>query len=82
LLAWAGSVILLQRIRYALPPDAHDKVVIHATVQGKIRGVLQTQGLVMEYKPILVGGRRCTAIVWTTATLVAVVELVRNGTLP
>ena len=36
----------------------------------------------MEYKPILVGGRRCTAIVWTTAALVAVVELVRNGTLP
>jgi saccharopine dehydrogenase (NAD+, L-lysine-forming) len=74
---------LVQRIRYALPPDAHDKVVIHATVQGKIRGVWQTQGLVMEYKPILIGGIRRTAIAWTTAAaLVAVVELVRDGTLP
>jgi saccharopine dehydrogenase (NAD+, L-lysine-forming) len=73
----------VQRIRYALPPDAHDKVVIQATVQGTIRGVLQTQGLVREYKPILIGGIKRTAIAWTTAAaLVAVVELVCNGTLP
>jgi saccharopine dehydrogenase (NAD+, L-lysine-forming) len=74
---------LVRRIRYALPPDAHDKVVIHATVQGKIRGAWQTKGLVMEYKPILIGGKKRTAIAWTTAAaLVAVVELVRNETLP
>jgi saccharopine dehydrogenase-like NADP-dependent oxidoreductase len=74
---------LVRRIRYALPPDAHDKVVIHATVQGNIHGALQTKGLVMEYKPILLGGQRRTAIAWTTAAaLVAVVELVRNNTLP
>jgi saccharopine dehydrogenase-like NADP-dependent oxidoreductase len=74
---------LVRRIRYALPPDAHDKVVIHATVQGNIHGALQTKGLVIEYKPILLGGQRRTAIAWTTAAaLVAVVELVRNNTLP
>jgi saccharopine dehydrogenase-like NADP-dependent oxidoreductase len=74
---------LVRRLRSALPPDAHDKVVIHATVQGKIAGALQTKGLVMEYKPIKLGGTWRTAIAWTTAAaLVAVVELVGSGTLP
>lgn len=74
---------LVRRIRYALPPDAHDTVLIHATVQGQKGGMMQTQGLVMAYKPIHLAGQRHTAIAWTTAAaLVAVVELVHNGTLP
>lgn len=74
---------LVRRIRYALPPDEQDTVVIHATVQGNIRGVLQTQGVVLTYHPIRLGGKRRTAIAWTTAAaLAAVVELVSNGTLP
>jgi len=74
---------LVQRIRLALPPDEEDWVLIHASAQGNKHGALQTQALVMEYRPIEIGHRPWTAIAWTTAaSLVAVVELVSHGTLP
>jgi saccharopine dehydrogenase (NAD+, L-lysine-forming) len=74
---------LVQRIRVALPPDEADWVLVHASAQGNKRGTIQTQALVMEYHPIEIGHRARTAIAWTTAaSLVAVVELVSQGTLP
>lgn len=74
---------LVQRIRLALPPDEEDWVLVHASAQGHKGGNLQTQALVMEYRPITIGPNKRTAIAWTTAaSLVAVVELVRQGVLP
>jgi saccharopine dehydrogenase (NAD+, L-lysine-forming) len=74
---------LVQRIRLALPPDDADWVLVHASAQGNQHGTLQTQALVMEYRPIEIGHRPRTAIAWTTAaSLAAVVELVSEGTLP
>jgi saccharopine dehydrogenase-like NADP-dependent oxidoreductase len=74
---------LVQRIRLALPPDEADWVLVHASAQGNKHHALQTQALVMEYRPIKIGPRAWTAIAWTTAaSLVAVVELVSQGTLP
>lgn len=74
---------LVRRIRLALPPDDADWVLVHASAQGHKHGTLQTQALVMEYRPIDIGDRPRTAIAWTTAaSLAAVVELVSNGTLP
>ena len=74
---------LVQCLANALPPDDQDRVLIHASVQGKIRNKLQTRELVSDYKPIAVAGSHHTAIAWTTAaSIVAVVELVSNGSLP
>jgi saccharopine dehydrogenase-like NADP-dependent oxidoreductase len=74
---------LVQRLAYALLPDDQDRVLIHASVQGKIRGRLQTRELALDYKPILFAGKYRTAIAWTTAASVAaVVELVSAGVLP
>ena len=73
---------LVQRMQVALPPDEADWVLVHASAQGNKHGTLQTQALVMDYHPIEMGTAR-TAIAWTTAaSLVAVVELVSQGTLP
>jgi saccharopine dehydrogenase-like NADP-dependent oxidoreductase len=58
-------------------------VLVHASAQGNKHGTLQTQTLVIEYRPIAMGHQTRTAIAWTTAaSLVAVVELVSHGTLP
>ena len=74
---------LVKRIGNALPPDEQDRVLIHASVQGEIKGKLLTKELVTDYKPIEIAGKTRTAIAWTTATsIAAVVEMVSNGTLP
>jgi saccharopine dehydrogenase (NAD+, L-lysine-forming) len=74
---------LVQCMANALPPDDQDRVLIHASVQGKIGGKLQTREVVTDYKPIEIAGQYHTAIAWTTAaSIVAVVELVSNGSLP
>ena len=74
---------LVQRMRLALPPDEEDWVLVHASAQGHKHGMLQTQAMVMEYRPMEIGPRTWTAVAWTTAaSLVAVVELVSHGTLP
>jgi saccharopine dehydrogenase (NAD+, L-lysine-forming) len=58
-------------------------VLVHASAQGHKHGTFQTQVLVLEYDSIEIGQRTWTAIAWTTAAaLVAVVELVSQGTLP
>jgi saccharopine dehydrogenase (NAD+, L-lysine-forming) len=74
---------LVQRMRLALPPDEEDWVLVHASAQGHKHGMLQTQAMVIEYRPMEIGHRTWTAVAWTTAaSLVAVVELVSHGTLP
>lgn len=74
---------LVNRLRYALPPDDQDRVLIHASVQGAMQGMLQTKEMVMDYKPIQLAGKKRTAIAWTTAaSMVAVIEMVHRGTLP
>ncbi len=74
---------LVKRIANALPPDDQDRVLIHASVQGKIGGKLQTKELVTDYQPIKFAGKIRTAIAWTTAAaIVSVVELVTAKKLP
>lgn len=73
---------LVKRLAYALPPDDQDRVLIHASVQGEIKGKLRTKEIVTDYKPLEIAGKLRTAIAWTTAcSIVAVVELASNGTL-
>lgn len=71
---------LVKYIRNALPPDEQDRVLIHASVQGKINGKLQTKEIVTDYKPKDIAGKTRTAIAWTTAAaIVANIELVSKG---
>jgi saccharopine dehydrogenase (NAD+, L-lysine-forming) len=68
---------LVELLRDALPPDDQDRVLVHASVQGHIKGRLQTKEIVADYEPLEIAGRSYTAITWTTAaSIVAVVELV------
>ena len=74
---------MVKRLRNALPPDDQYRVLIHASVQGKIGGQLKTKELVTDYKPVKIGGKTRPAIQWTTAaSIVAVVEMVSKGFLP
>ena len=74
---------LVERIANALPPDDQDRVLVHASVQGEIKGKMQTKELVGDYKPMEIGGKTRTAIAWTTAaSIAAVVEMVSEKTLP
>lgn len=92
----AGMRMLIEELRFkddadtlvkfvanALPPDDQDRVLVHASVQGKIGGKLQTKEVVADYLPLVISGKTRTAIAWTTAaSIVAVVEMVSDGTLP
>jgi saccharopine dehydrogenase-like NADP-dependent oxidoreductase len=74
---------LVERLADALPPDEQDRVLIHASVQGLVDGQMQTQEVVADYWPIEIAGRMRTAITWTTsASIVAIVEMVATGLLP
>lgn len=67
----------------AKPPVDADVVYVHASAEGWADGRLQRREFVRGYYPIEVAGRARTAIAWTTsASVVAVIELVRSGTLP
>ena len=67
----------------AKPPVNDDVVYVHVSSEGVLDGRLQRKEFVRAYRPIdLVGGVQ-TAIAWTTsASAVAVIELVRDGVLP
>ena len=67
----------------AKPPVNDDVVYVHVSSEGLLDGRLQRREFVRAYRPIeLVGGLQ-TAIAWTTsASAVAVIELVRDGVLP
>jgi len=67
----------------AKPPVEDDIVYIHVSTEGEIDGRLSRKEFVRGYRPIEVAGGKQTAIAWTTAgSVVAVIEMVRDGTLP
>ena len=67
----------------AKPPVEDDIVYIHVAAEGMIDGQLARREFVRGLKPLEIAGRRRTAIAWTTASsVVAVIEMVRVGTLP
>ncbi|MBC8261679.1 MAG: saccharopine dehydrogenase NADP-binding domain-containing protein [Planctomycetia bacterium] len=67
----------------ACPPVQDDVVYVHAAVEGHQSGSLQREEFVGEYRPIDVNGTEWRAISWTTAcSVAAVVEMVRDGSLP
>jgi saccharopine dehydrogenase (NAD+, L-lysine-forming) len=67
----------------AKPPVNDDVVYVHVAAEGMIDGRLQRQEFVRALMPMQIAGRQRTAIAWTTASSVAaVIEMVRDGTLP
>lgn len=67
----------------AKPPVQDDVVYVHASAEGLIDGRLERREFVRGYRPIDVAGTRRTAIAWTTAgSVVAIIEMVRDGKLP
>ena len=67
----------------AKPPVDADVVYVHVAGEGMIGGKLERKEFVRAYRPIVVAGKSRTAIAWTTsASVVAVIEMVRDGALP
>jgi saccharopine dehydrogenase-like NADP-dependent oxidoreductase len=67
----------------AKPPVTDDVVYIHVAAEGDVDGRMQRSEFVRGYKPVEIAGKERTAIAWTTASsVVAVIEMVRDGTLP
>ncbi len=67
----------------AKPPVDDDVVYLHASAEGDSEGKLLRKEFVQAYYPIEISGEMRTAIAWTTsASACAVVEMVRDGTLP
>jgi saccharopine dehydrogenase-like NADP-dependent oxidoreductase len=67
----------------AKPPVSDDVVYVHVSSEGHIDGHLRRQEFVRSYTPKVVAGTRNTAIAWTTAgSVAAVIEMVRDGSLP
>ena len=67
----------------AKPPVNDDVVYVHVSAEGTLDGRLQRREFVRAYRPIELAGDAQTAIAWTTsASVVAVIEMVRDGTLP
>ncbi len=67
----------------AKPPVDDDVVYVHVASEGRIGGRLARKEFVHGYKPVEISGARRTAIAWTTsASVVAVIEMVRAGVLP
>ena len=70
-------------LTHAKPPVNDDVVYMHISAEGMCDERLQRKEFVRAYYPKELAGCRQTAIAWTTsASLVAVVELVRDGQLP
>ena len=66
----------------AKPPVDDDVVYVHASAEGQLGGALRRQEFVRAYRPRELAGKMRTAIAWTTAgSVVAVIEMVREGTL-
>lgn len=67
----------------AKPPVSEDVVYVHAAAEGLRDGKLVREEFVRAYKPKLLAGKTRTAIAWTTASSVAaIIEMVRDGSLP
>ncbi|HEY7690484.1 MAG TPA: saccharopine dehydrogenase family protein, partial [Dongiaceae bacterium] len=70
-------------LTYAKPPVDDDVVYVHVSAEGTVDGALKRREFVRAYKPVVAGGGRRTAIAWTTSSsVVAVIEMVRDGALP
>ena len=66
----------------AKPPVEDDVVYVHVSSEGEIDGRLLRKEFVQGYRPIEIAGAQQTAIAWTTSgSVVAVIEMVRDGTL-
>lgn len=67
----------------AKPPVDEDVVYVHVAAEGRTNGQLRRKEFVRSYYPLEIGGTSRTAIAWTTsASVVAVIEMVRAGQLP
>lgn len=67
----------------AKPPVNDDIVYVHVAAEGEIDGHLLRKEFVRGYRPVEIAGGQQTAIAWTTAgSVVAVIEMVRDGKLP
>jgi len=74
----AGEILI-----NAKPPVDQDVVYVHVAAEGQIDGKLARKEFVGAYKPLEIAGESRTAIAWTTAgSVVAVIEMVRDGKLP
>ena len=74
----AGEILV-----HANPPVDEDVVYVHVAAEGEIDGRLSRKEFVRAYRPRDLAGARRTAISWTTsASVVAVIEMVRDGVLP
>jgi len=60
-----------------------DVVYVHVAAEGSKDGRMARKEFVRGYRPIDVAGKSRTAIAWTTAgSVVAIIEMVRDGKLP
>lgn len=67
----------------AKPPVNDDIVYVHVSSEGMLDARLQRREFVRAYRPVHLADGTQTAIAWTTsASVVAIVEMVRDGTLP
>jgi saccharopine dehydrogenase (NAD+, L-lysine-forming) len=74
----AGNILT-----HAKPPVDDDVVHLHVSAEGWRDGTLMRREYVRSYYPIDITGKRWRAIAWTTsASVCAVIELVRDGKLP
>jgi saccharopine dehydrogenase-like NADP-dependent oxidoreductase len=70
-------------LTHAKPPVDEDVVYVHVAAEGTINGQLQRIEFVRSYYPLRINGQQRTAIAWTTsASVVAVIEMVQHGALP
>ncbi|PQV57205.1 saccharopine dehydrogenase (NAD+, L-lysine forming) [Defluviimonas denitrificans] len=70
-------------LTHAKPPVDEDVVYLHVAAEGWTGGQLKRTEFVRAYYPQEIAGRRRTAIAWTTsASVVAVIEMVKAGKLP
>lgn len=67
----------------AKPPVDDDVVYVHVAAEGHLNDKPVRKEFVKGYRPIEISGKSRTAIAWTTAaSVVAVIEMVRDGKLP
>lgn len=67
----------------AKPPVADDVVYVHVSAEGTRNDALKRREFVRALLPQNIAGHHRTAIAWTTASsVVAVIEMVRAGSLP
>ena len=70
-------------LTHAKPPVDDDIVYVHVAAEGEIEGRLRRHEFVRDYRPRALAGETRTAISWTTsASVVAVIEMVADGALP